>query len=118
MATSQWGFSKGLDGSCPLGPLLVAKHVIEDSRKLNIQAFYNGRTVQDGSTADMIFGIEKQILYLSQGTTLEAGTILLTGTPAGIGFFRQPRVVLEHGGDTRVYIEKIGTLINKIQYES
>jgi 2-keto-4-pentenoate hydratase/2-oxohepta-3-ene-1,7-dioic acid hydratase in catechol pathway len=65
----------------------------------------------------MIFDIKKQISYLSQGTTLEAGTIFLTGTPAGIGFFRKPRVVLEDGGDIRVWIEKIGTLVNKVKYD-
>lgn len=65
----------------------------------------------------MLFTIAQQISYLSQGTTLEAGTIFLTGTPAGIGYFRSPRVVLEDGGDIRVEIEKIGTLVNKIRYE-
>lgn len=65
----------------------------------------------------MIFNIRKQISYLSQGTTLEAGTIFLTGTPAGIGYFRKPAVVLKDGGDIRVEIEKIGTLINKVRYE-
>jgi 2-keto-4-pentenoate hydratase/2-oxohepta-3-ene-1,7-dioic acid hydratase in catechol pathway len=66
----------------------------------------------------MIFDIKKQISYLSQGTTLEAGTIFLTGTPAGIGYFREPRVVLEDGGDIRVWIDKIGTLVNKVKYEN
>lgn len=70
------------------------------------------------SSSNMIFDIKKQISYLSQGTTLEAGTIFLTGTPAGIGFFRQPRVVLEDGDDIRVYVENVGTLINKVHYES
>jgi 2-keto-4-pentenoate hydratase/2-oxohepta-3-ene-1,7-dioic acid hydratase in catechol pathway len=69
------------------------------------------------SRRDMIFDIRKQISYLSQGTTLEAGTIFLTGTPAGIGFFRKPRVVLEDGGDIRIYISEIGTLVNKVHYE-
>ena len=68
--------------------------------------------------SDMIFDVKKQISYLSQGTTLEAGTIILTGTPAGIGYFRQPRVVLEDRSDVRVYIEKIGTLVNKVKYEA
>lgn len=67
--------------------------------------------------SNMIFDIRKQISYLSQGTTLEAGTIFLTGTPAGIGFFRKPAVVLQDGGNIRVQIDKIGTLINKIRYE-
>ena len=65
----------------------------------------------------MIFQIAKQISYLSQGTTIEAGTVFLTGTPAGIGFLHKPRVVLEDGGDIRVWIEKIGTLVNKVRYE-
>lgn len=65
----------------------------------------------------MIFNIRQQIAYFSQGTTLEAGTLLLTGTPAGIGFFRQPRVVLQNGDDMRVNIEGIGTLINRVRYE-
>ena len=65
----------------------------------------------------MIFNIKKQISYLSQGTTLEKGTIFLTGTPAGIGYFREPRVVLEDGGDIRVWIDKIGTLVNKVKYQ-
>jgi len=117
MLTTQWSFSKGLDGSCPLGPVLVTKDAISDPQNLKIKAIYNGEVVQDGNTKDMIFPIAKQISYLSQGTTLEAGTIFLTGTPAGIGFFRNPRVVLENEGDIRIEIEKIGTLVNKVRYE-
>jgi len=72
----------------------------------------------DLSRRNMIFNIRQQISYLSQGTTLEAGTIFLTGTPAGIGFFRKPRVVLKDGGDIRVEISSIGTLVNKIRYDN
>lgn len=98
--------------------MLVSPSVIKDPQTLSIKALYNGNTVQDGNTKDMIFDIKKQISYLSQGTTLEAGTIFLTGTPAGIGYFRNPRVALEDGGDIRVAIEKIGTLVNKVKYEA
>lgn len=73
--------------------------------------------MQDGHTSDMIFSVKQQIAYLSQGTTLEAGSIILTGTPAGIGFFKKPAVVLEDGGDIRVEIEGIGTLVNRVKYE-
>lgn len=118
MTTSQWCFSKGLDNSCPMGPVLVSTSVIKDPQSLSIKAIYNGQTVQDGHTKDMIFDIKKQISYLSQGTTLEAGTIFLTGTPAGVGFTRKPKVVLEDGGDIRVAIGQIGTLINKVKYEA
>ncbi|CAI7607513.1 unnamed protein product [Penicillium pancosmium] len=118
MITTQWSFSKGLDGSCPIGPVLVAPSVIQDPQGLSIKAIHNGNTVQDGHTKDMIFSIKKQISYLSQGTTLEAGTIFLTGTPAGIGYFREPRVVLRDGDEISVQIEQIGTLVNRVRYES
>ena len=65
----------------------------------------------------MAFAVREQIPCLFEGTTLEAGTIFLTGTPAGIGFFRNPRVVLEDGGDIKVRISSFGTLVNKIRYE-
>lgn len=65
----------------------------------------------------MIFDIAKTIAFLSQGTTLEKGTIIMTGTGPGIGAMRNPKVVLNDGDDIRVEIEKIGTLINKIHYE-
>ena len=77
----------------------------------------NGKVLQDGHTKNMIFGIRKQIASLSRGTTLEAGSLILTGTPAGIGYFRQPRVFLDDGDMVSVEIEKIGTLFNKVVYE-
>lgn len=95
----------------------MSTKIIPDPHQLKIKTIYNGEMLQDGHTRDMIFSIKKQMAYLSQGTTLEAGSIILTGTPAGIGFFRKPRVFLQDGGDVRVEIEKIGTLVNKIRYE-
>ncbi|KAB8218523.1 hypothetical protein BDV33DRAFT_205271 [Aspergillus novoparasiticus] len=118
LLTTQWSFSKGLDGSCPIGPVLVAPSVIEDPQTLSIKAIHNGATVQDGHTKDMIFSIKKQISYLSQGTTLEAGTLFLTGTPAGIGYFRDPRVVLKDGDEISIEIDQIGTLVNKVRYDT
>ncbi|OZJ04426.1 hypothetical protein BZG36_02924 [Bifiguratus adelaidae] len=97
--------------------VLVSKEAIPNPQVLSIKAIYNGAVVQDGHTSDMIFTIRQQIAYFSQGTTLEAGTIIVTGTPAGIGFFKKPRVFLEDGSEIRVEIEKIGTLINKVHYE-
>ncbi|KAI0398035.1 5-carboxymethyl-2-hydroxymuconate isomerase [Xylariaceae sp. FL0594] len=116
--TSQWCFGKGLDGSCPLGPVLVSPKAIPDPQNLSIKTYYAGRLVQDGHTRDMVFPLARQIAYLSQGTTLEAGSLILTGTPAGIGYARKPdRIYLEHGADVRVEIEGIGTLVNKVRYE-
>ena len=100
-----------------LGPVLVSPAVINDPQTLSIKAIHNGSVVQDGHTRDMIFSIKKQISFLSQGTTLEHGTIFLTGTPAGIGYFREPRVVLRNGDEIRVAIQNIGTLVNRVRYE-
>ncbi|KAJ0128514.1 Sterol 3-beta-glucosyltransferase UGT80B1 [Fusarium oxysporum f. sp. albedinis] len=118
LAVKQWSFSKGLDNSCPIGPVLVSASAIGDPQSLDIKAIYDGQTVQDGNTANMIFSLEKQISCLSRGTTLEAGTIVLTGTPAGIGYFRKPRVSLQDGGRIDIHIEKIGTLVNKVKYDA
>jgi 2-keto-4-pentenoate hydratase/2-oxohepta-3-ene-1,7-dioic acid hydratase in catechol pathway len=100
-----------------LGPALVSTSVIPNPGDLKIKAIYNDRIVQDGHTSDLIFGVSELVAYLSQGTTLEPGTIILTGTPPGIGYFRSPRIFLGNGDDIRVYIEKIGTLVNKVHYE-
>ncbi|KJK62635.1 Fumarylacetoacetate FAA hydrolase family protein [Aspergillus parasiticus SU-1] len=114
---SQWSFSKGLDGSCPLGPVLVSPSAIGNAHNLQIKAIHNGSVVQDSNTREMIFDIAKTIAFLSQGTTLEKGTIIMTGTGPGIGAMRNPKIVLKHGDDMRVEIEKIGTLINEVYYE-
>ncbi|OQU97007.1 hypothetical protein CLAIMM_03012 [Cladophialophora immunda] len=115
--TSQWSFAKGLDGAAPVGPVLVSPAAIPDPHTLDIKAIYNGATLQDTNTREMIFSVPKLIAWLSQGTTLERGTVIQTGTGPGIGLFRQPPVVLNHGDDIRIYVEKIGTLVNKVYYE-
>ncbi|KAM3067767.1 hypothetical protein ACMFMG_011502 [Clarireedia jacksonii] len=99
---SQWCFSKGLDGSAPLGPLLVAPDALGDAHELDVKAIHNGSVVQDSNTS---------------GTTLEKGTVIMTGTGPGIGALRNPKVVLNNGDDMRVQIEGIGTLINQVYYE-
>jgi len=117
---SQWSFSKGLDFSAPIGPVLVAPGSMPNPKapdNLAIKAIHNGNVVQDSNTKEMIFSVAKSIAYLSQGTTLEQGTIIMTGTPPGIGCMRDPKVVLNDGDDMRVYIDGIGTLINKVHYE-
>ncbi|KAM0334382.1 hypothetical protein ACHAQA_001408 [Verticillium albo-atrum] len=114
---SQWCFSKGLDGSCPIGPVLVSPRAISDPHQLHITTAVNGQIVQDSNTREMIFDIPSIVSFLSQGTTLERGTIIMTGTGPGIGAMRNPKVVLQDGDDVRVYIENIGTLVNKVWYE-
>ncbi|RSL97805.1 hypothetical protein CDV31_012871 [Fusarium ambrosium] len=114
---SQWCFSKGLDHSAPIGPVLVSPSVIQDPQALGIRATLNGATVQDSHTREMIFSVAKTIAFLSQGTTLERGTIIMMGTPPGIGMARNPKIWLKSGDDMRVSIDGIGTLINEVFYE-
>lgn len=78
---------------------------------------HNGAAVQDSNTREMIFNVAKQIAWLSQGTTLERGTVIMTGTGPGVGIMRDPKVVLKHGDDMRIEIEGIGTLVNRVVYE-
>ena len=73
----------GLDHSAPIGPVLVSPSVIQDPQALGIRATLNGSTVQDSHTREMIFSVAKTIAFLSQGTTLERGTVIMMGTPPG-----------------------------------
>ncbi|KAK4986031.1 hypothetical protein LTR50_005554 [Elasticomyces elasticus] len=114
---SQWSFSKGLDGAAPIGPVLVSPSAITDPHSLDIKAKHNGLIVQDSNTREMIFDVRKTISFLSSGTTLERGTLIMTGTGPGIGAMRDPKVVLNHNDEMRVQIDQIGTLINEVYYE-
>ncbi|SPO02206.1 related to bifunctional 4-hydroxyphenylacetate degradation enzyme [Cephalotrichum gorgonifer] len=114
---SQWCYSKGFDGSAPIGPVLVSSSAIADPHNLRIRAILNGETVQESNTKEIIFDVATIVSWLSQGTTLERGTIVMTGTGPGVGAMRNPKIVLKDGDDMRVEVEKIGTLINTVYYE-
>ena len=77
----QWGFSKGFDTYAPLGPCLVAAHLIEDPSKLHLKTIIDGETRQSEGVDDLLFDCQELISYLSQGTTLETGSVIMTGTP-------------------------------------
>ncbi|SCV45136.1 related to bifunctional 4-hydroxyphenylacetate degradation enzyme [Fusarium fujikuroi] len=115
---SQWCFSKGFDGACPIGPTLVSTSEIPDPSKLHIRGLKNGKVMQDCSLDDLIFSVPKLVSFLSQGTTLPAGTVIITGTPAGVGMGRNPKETLSHGDEFRVEIlPHIGTLVNTFENE-
>ncbi|KAL6860752.1 hypothetical protein ACO1O0_004786 [Amphichorda felina] len=117
-AQSQWCFSKGFDGSCPMGPTLVSPSVISDPSQLHIRGIKNDTVLQDCSTDDLIFSIPKLVSFLSQGTTLPAGTLIITGTPAGVGTGKDPKVTLQKGDTFMVEIlPHIGTLVNVFENE-
>jgi 2-keto-4-pentenoate hydratase/2-oxohepta-3-ene-1,7-dioic acid hydratase in catechol pathway len=110
----QWCRAKSFDGFCPLGPWIVTRDEIANANKLAIRAVLNGQTMQDSSTADMIFDVPTLIESLSSTMTLMAGTVILTGTPPGVGFARKPPVYLKKGDTIRVEIEGIGALDNPV----
>lgn len=115
---SQWCRGKTFDTFAPLGPCLVLKDEIPDPNALRIQTVLNGRTMQDSNTSDMIFDVPTLIEFLSGSTTLLPGTVILTGTPQGVGAARKPPVFLQPGDTVTIEIEKIGALINPVIAEA
>jgi 2-keto-4-pentenoate hydratase/2-oxohepta-3-ene-1,7-dioic acid hydratase in catechol pathway len=110
----QWVRGKSFDSFCPLGPVLVTADEIPDPQDLAVRCWLNDVPMQDGHTGDMIFPVARLISHLSRDTTLFPGTLILTGTPAGVGFTRQPPVFLAAGDRVRVEISGIGTLENPV----
>ncbi|ELQ34063.1 fumarylacetoacetate hydrolase domain-containing protein 2A, partial [Pyricularia oryzae Y34] len=93
LSGGQWCFSKSFDASAPIGPAIVSKEALGDAANLSIRANLNGETMQDSNTGQMIFGAAKLVSFLSQAMTLLPGTLIFTGTPAGVGLGRSPQVV-------------------------
>jgi len=114
----QWARGKSFDTFCPLGPWIVTKDEIENPNDLAIRAVLNGRTVQESRTSEMIFDIPSIVSNLSRSMTLFPGTVILTGTPEGVGFTRRPPLFLRPGDAIHIEIEKIGTLINRVIREA
>lgn len=108
---------KSFDTFCPLGPHVVPSSSIRDPQALRVRCRVNGETMQDASTRDMIFSVARLVSDLSQGTTLMAGTVILTGTPSGVGMARKPPVWLKNGDRVEVEIDGIGVLANRVRFE-
>jgi 2-keto-4-pentenoate hydratase/2-oxohepta-3-ene-1,7-dioic acid hydratase in catechol pathway len=110
----QWARGKSFDCFCPLGPELVTCEDIPDPGNLEISLTLNGNIMQQSNTAHMMFSVSRIIAYLSEDTTLPANSVILTGTPQGVGFARTPPVYLKPGDLLETTIEKIGTLTNRV----
>jgi 2-keto-4-pentenoate hydratase/2-oxohepta-3-ene-1,7-dioic acid hydratase in catechol pathway len=108
---------KSFDTFCPLGPVLVTKDEIPEPNKLRIKTVLNGQTMQDWSTDDMVFDVPTLIEFLSGSKTLLPGTVILTGTPHGVGYARKPPIFLKAGDTVTIDIEKIGALTNPVVEE-
>jgi 2-keto-4-pentenoate hydratase/2-oxohepta-3-ene-1,7-dioic acid hydratase in catechol pathway len=115
MQTSQYMAGKALDTFAPMGPGIVLAPEIPDPQALTLTTRVNGQVVQHASTATMIFSVAKIIAFLTSIMTLEAGDIIATGTPAGVGFMRTPPLYLRDGDVVEVEIEGIGQLRNPVQ---
>lgn len=111
----QWYFGKSLDDFTPIGPWIVTKDEFKNPPALPIRSYVNGELRQDSNTELMINGIEKVICELTQGMTLQAGTIIAMGTPAGVGMGFQPPKFLKKGDIVKCEIEGIGSMTNKIK---
>lgn len=104
--------AKSLDTFAPMGPWLVTADEIPDPQTLAIRCLVNGQVMQDSNTADMIFGVAQLVSFWSQSFTLEPGDVIATGTPGGVGWFREPKQMLKDGDEVIVDIERVGRLVN------
>jgi 2-keto-4-pentenoate hydratase/2-oxohepta-3-ene-1,7-dioic acid hydratase in catechol pathway len=113
----QWSRGKSVDTFCPVGPRLVPADEIPDPHNLSIRTIVSGEVLQDSTTANLIFGVDEIVSYASQTLTFEPGDLILTGTPAGVGVFRDPQRLLRPGDEVTVEIEGLGSLTNPVRAE-
>jgi 2-keto-4-pentenoate hydratase/2-oxohepta-3-ene-1,7-dioic acid hydratase in catechol pathway len=114
---SQWFRGKSFDTFAPMGPAIVTLNEINDLYNLHLTTLLDGQVMQEGSTADMIFSVMDLIAYISEDITLFPGDIISTGTPSGVGIFRDPPVLLEAGSVVECRIDEIGSIINSVVSE-
>jgi 2-keto-4-pentenoate hydratase/2-oxohepta-3-ene-1,7-dioic acid hydratase in catechol pathway len=112
----QFSYAKSFDNFAPLGPAVLSQAAFGDLAKNTIKTSINGRVVQN-SPLDLIWGPAELVSFLSQGRTLPAGTAIMTGTPAGVGWFQEPQYSLKDGDVVDVSISGIGTLSNTMTFE-
>ena len=113
-SAGQWFLGKSCDTFCPVGPWLVTPDEVGDPQALRVCSRLNGQPLQDGHTRHMLFPLARLLAYLTRYLTLEPGDLIATGTPAGVGFARQPPVFLKPGDVIEVEVERIGVLRNPV----
>ncbi len=113
-ADQQWIRGKSLDTFCPVGPVIVTPDEFGDPQDKRVLARVNGETMQDSTTAEMIFGVAEIVSFLSRACTLEPGDLILTGTPWGVGGFRDPPIFLKPGDTVEIEVEGVGVLANDV----
>ena len=113
----QWSFSKSFDKYAPLGPAIVSTSVLGDASNLILRTIVNGEERQKENTNDLCFGVKKLVSFLSTGQTLQAGTLIMTGTPGGVGLGFKPPKFLQDGDEVVVDIEGIGKVVTTMKFE-
>ncbi len=109
----QYTRGKSLDTFCPLGPWLITRDEIPDPQALNLKAILNGQVMQNATTGNMIFCVAYLIAFMSRAFTLFPGDVITTGTPAGVGVFRDPPIFMKDGDEIVIEVEGIGRLTNR-----
>lgn len=112
----QWSFSKSFDKYAPVGPVLVSSAVLGAADKQELQTIVNGEVRQKGNTSDLCHGVRDLVAFCSQGQTLQKGSLIMTGTPGGVGLFMKPPTFLKDGDVVEVEISGIGRLKNTIKF--
>jgi 2-keto-4-pentenoate hydratase/2-oxohepta-3-ene-1,7-dioic acid hydratase in catechol pathway len=113
----QWVRGKSLDSFAPTGPDLVTTDEVSDPHDLEIFAEVNGERLQESTTANLIFGIDELVSFCSQAFTLKPGDLLFTGTPPGVGVYREPPVLLEDGDSVTIGVEEVGELTTEFAFD-
>lgn len=111
----QFCYAKSFDGFAPIGHAIWSPDLVPDPQNLQLKTAVNGKVVQETSTGDMIWGVRQIIAHLSRGTTLRRGTVIMTGTPSGVGYFRGE--FLKDGDVVEVELEGLGKTSNKVVFE-
>ena len=112
----QMSYGKSFDAFAPTGPYLVSAAIVGDPHQLRLTTKVNGEIRQDASTSDMIWSVKQIIVHLTRGRTVRAGTVVMTGTPSGVGWFTKPSGFIKDGDVVEVNIEKLGTIRNKFHF--
>jgi len=114
---NQFGYAKSFDGFAPIGPAVLLASAVPNPQSLKYVTRVNGKVRQETGTDDMIFSVKKIVAHLTRGTTLRKGTVIMTGTPSGVGLFMEPKGFLRDGDVVEVDIEGIGAIANKMVFE-
>ena len=113
-ADGQWIRGKSFDTFCPMGPYLLSADEVPDPHNLDIRCWVNGELRQESNTRELVFKVHDLLAYISKTSTLMPGDVLITGTPGGVGVFRDPQVFLKPGDLVEIEIDKLGRLSNRV----